>query len=179
MFFWNIAFYSEWYVDLTILNMVHGCQRLIKARWLSVKGDYLSFMDVIFVSYVFKNSLHVRSNSANLVISANFNFVILLEQSEKNWEKTFAKSFSQRKGKWSETSYENLEIFYYILHLVLSIQVRWYSLLAIEIVYLLFETCNCCLQIYCRDFFLVYFSKNFFFYNFWELYLYFLYLLSV
>lgn len=134
MFFWNIAFHSEIYVDLTILNMVstfhmvHRCQRLIKARWLSVKGDYKSFIDVIFVSYVFKNSLHVRSNSANLVISANFHFVVLLEESEKNWEKTFAKSVSHSKGEWSETSYG---IFSYSLHLVLSIQVRWCNLLEI------------------------------------------------
>lgn len=41
----------------------------------------MSSVDMISVLYAFKNSLHVLSNSANLVISANLHPVVLQEKS--------------------------------------------------------------------------------------------------
>lgn len=69
--------------------MVHECQKLIKVRWLCVqRKSSMSSVDMISVLYAFKNSLHVLSNSANLVISANLHPVVLQEKYGGDCKKT-------------------------------------------------------------------------------------------
>lgn len=47
----------------------------------------MSSVNAKSVSYAFKNSLDVLLNSVSFVISANFHFVMLLEQSGGKWGK--------------------------------------------------------------------------------------------
>lgn len=55
--------------------------------FMCTRKPSMSSVNAKSVSYAFKNSLDVILNSVSLVISANFHFVMLLEQSGGKWGK--------------------------------------------------------------------------------------------
>lgn len=55
--------------------------------FMCTRKPSMSSVNAKSISYAFKNSLDALLNSVSLVISANFHFVMLLEQSGCKWGK--------------------------------------------------------------------------------------------